>query len=500
MAIINGDSRNNRLKGSVENDTVTGFGGSDWLTGSAGSDIIYGDDQALTVPFGFGADTLLGGGGHDALIGGAGNDVLIGGGGDDLLIAGLAAQVQWSDRRGTYLAVTTVDAGNDQIDGGGGTDRAVLVLDRAFGVQFDMRDASKIAEIYSNGTKIGSITGVESVEFYGGRGVDTVVGGVLDDVLRGRGGNDVLSGGEGMDLLDGGAGDDVLDGGSAFDVASYAEATAGVTIDMALIGQAQATGGAGIDTLINIEQVDGSAFADRLTGSDGRDFMTGGNGGNDLIDGGAGDDFLTIERTQPGPASVSRLIGGTGADSLFVQFAAGVTDRVHVFGGASGDFANLTVQGGSASVDLGGGDDDVSFWLGAGETRVTLGGGVDTIALHTMTAGSKAGVITDFAAGDNGDRINMTALLYFQGDYEGGDFFDLGFARLVDSAAGTAVQVDLDGPGGAAGFVTALLLNGTDRADCTAFNFGGYDPAGVAGVPIAFEAIRDPFVGGMLLA
>ena len=58
----------------------------------------------------------------------------------------------------------------------------------------------------------------------------------------------------------------MLNGGTDIDAATYASATAGVRVDLALTG-AQNTVGAGIDTLNSIEDMDGSDFADTLTGN-----------------------------------------------------------------------------------------------------------------------------------------------------------------------------------------------------------------------------------------
>ena len=64
-----------------------------------------------------------------------------------------------------------------------------------------------------------------------------------------------LSWAGGEDLLDGGEGDDTLDGGTGIDTASYALAAGGcVAVSLALAG-AQDTGGAGIDTLLSIENL-----------------------------------------------------------------------------------------------------------------------------------------------------------------------------------------------------------------------------------------------------
>lgn len=123
---------------------------------------------------------------------------------------------------------------------------------------------------------------------YGGGGADAIDGGAAQDTIDGGSGNDILSGGTGHDsvwggtggdVLDGGAGDDTIWGGAGVDTVSYAAATAGIEIDLSWL-EDQNTRGAGVDTLVSIENVVGSGFADVLAGSADANVLTGG-GGND---------------------------------------------------------------------------------------------------------------------------------------------------------------------------------------------------------------------------
>ena len=211
------------------------------------------------VLFGFGGDdTLRGHVGDDTLFGGAGDDTLEGGTGDDTLYG---------------------EAGDDTLRGGNNNDK-----------------------------------------LYGGAGADILEGQNNDDQLFGGLGDDSLKGGSGDDVLTGGAGFDRLDGGAGNDTASYADSAAAVQVTVnATSGN---TGGtAAGDQLSNIENITGSAFADRLTGDAGANKLTGGagndtligEGGNDRLDGGAGFDTLT---------------GGAGNDVFVVSGTATSTDRV----------------------------------------------------------------------------------------------------------------------------------------------------------------------------
>ncbi|MFB6259392.1 MAG: hypothetical protein ABEK42_01545, partial [Thiohalorhabdaceae bacterium] len=126
-------------------------------------------------------------------------------------------------------------------------------------------------------------------------------------------GSDRLYGNAGDDTLAGGSGSDLLFGGRGEDTASYAEAAAGVTVNLAGHYAYQASG---TDRLFGMEHARGSAFNDTLIG----------DGGANRLDGGAGDD---------------RLRGGRGGDTLI--------------GGAGIDTADYSDSRRSVSVDLGAG-------------------------------------------------------------------------------------------------------------------------------------------------
>ena len=104
-------------------------------------------------------------------------------------------------------------------------------------------------------------------------GIENLVGSALNDTLTGNADDNVIEGGLGNDTLVGGAGDDT---------ASYAGATAGVTVSLALQGAAQNTVNAGTDTLSGFENLLGSAFNDSLTGDAARTPLSGGAGDDTL--------------------------------------------------------------------------------------------------------------------------------------------------------------------------------------------------------------------------
>jgi Ca2+-binding RTX toxin-like protein len=145
--------------------------------------------------------------------------------------------------------------------------------------------------------------------------VEKVIGSAFGDAITGGVGGETLSGGAGDDLLNGGAGDDLLDGGEGLDTASYADATGGVTVDLRIL---LASGPAGTDALVSIENVVGSGFADILSGFQGANSLSGGDGadtlnglgGDDILDGGAGDDRIFSG------SGTDLLTGGGGVDTF----------------------------------------------------------------------------------------------------------------------------------------------------------------------------------------
>ena len=162
-----------------------------------------------------------------------------------------------------------------------------------------------------------------------GAGDDTVMGGGGDDHLMGGTDNDMLHGDMGSDTLEGGAGADMLDGGDGMDWASYAGAADRVRIDMT--GAVSGIGDGLGDTLMNIENVEGSRWADAIWG-DGMDNMLSGGmrsdrlygrDGNDMIDGGIGNDALY---GNGGGEGMDRFIFFNQADS-----APGMADRITDF-------------------------------------------------------------------------------------------------------------------------------------------------------------------------
>jgi Ca2+-binding RTX toxin-like protein len=297
--------------GDAQGDVLTEIEG---VVGSNGGDALFGDN----------ADNVFyGQGGADVLVGGNGNDMLDGGSGSDMLHGG---------------------SGNDIINGGDGYDVANYATAES-GVVVDL---TKTGPQDTVGAGVDTLTGIESVigsayndVLYAVAGNGAVEGGAGDDKLYGTATADRLLGGLGADHLYGSAGGDILGGGADFDFARYDFSSAGVSIDLGggVIGGGDAEG----DSLIEIEGIVGSAFADVIFGGSGDNIFYG-QGGNDVLKGGAGNDILD------GGDGDDNLEGGSGGDIL----RGGAGYDVALFNEFSGVVVNLTtgVNGGAAASDV----------------------------------------------------------------------------------------------------------------------------------------------------
>lgn len=238
--------------GSDHSDELWGSGAHNKLTGHSGEDYLVGRS---------GNDTLDGGSGNDSLYGEDHDDVLHGGGGDDLLYG---------------------QNGNDEIFGGMDQDKLV-----------------------------------------GGYGNDTLFGNDGDDSLYGEQGDDVIDAGEGNDLIVGGAGNDILIlaggqdtvhaewgndliiaanangqifGGAGIDTLSFEESSTGIAINLASKQQFEiAKNGEHLlkGNVYDVENVNGTIFADYAVGSSANNTFELGRG-DDTIFSGAGEDTIVI--------------------------------------------------------------------------------------------------------------------------------------------------------------------------------------------------------------
>jgi Ca2+-binding RTX toxin-like protein len=230
----------------------------------------------------------------------------------------------------------------------------------------------------------------------GGAGNDTLNGGDDQDRLEGGDGNDLLLGGNSGDTLIGGLGDDTLDGGLGIDTAVYSGIFTPVTINLE---SGFASGGAGNDVLIGIENVFGSASDDtiigtnlhgnRLEGSLGNDTISG-LGGSDTLLGGEGNDLLL------GGDDDDVLDGGAGNDTL-----RGEAGNDTLIGGAGED----RLEGGNGNDLLLGGTFSDTLIGGLGDDTLDGGSNFDTVVYSGIFTPVTINLENGFASGGAGNDV-----------------------------------------------------------------------------------------------
>jgi Ca2+-binding RTX toxin-like protein len=208
----------------------------------------------------------------------------------------------------------------------------------------------------------------------------------VSDMIFGFGGNDTIYAMGGNDVLNGGAGADYLHGMDGNDWASYRGSAAGVYVNLAT-GYARG-GDAEGDTLVSIENLEGSEHDDVLIGGDGINSLLG-MGGRDLLMGGWSADYLgggEGNDVLKGGGGADLLAGGAGVDTAsYDESGAGVTVSLMTNTGTGADaegdilesIENLT---GSGYRDVLQGNNGGNLLRGQDGNDVLMGmGGADTL-------------------------------------------------------------------------------------------------------------------------
>ncbi len=420
---ISGGAGDDSLIGGAGNDSINGGSGNDTLSGGAGSDVILGgsgvdtltyetSSAAVNVNLGYGPDifyqdtygagldaifeienligssfndTLTGSSSDNNLIGGSGNDTLDGGAGDDVLRAGPGYD-RLAGGDGNDLLIRGFD-GDDILDGGSGID-TISYEEFSDAVQVTLSSSTNqqtSRAVITGHTWKDTITNVENI--IGSSFNDVLTGDAGANVLEGRAGNDTLNGGSGDDILIGGAGNDIIDGQGGFDIASFTDATSGLSIHLwktyAQAGvdgdNANFSAGVGADTILNVEGIIGGQYNDWLNGASSSliDEYIDGGAGSDTIGGGGGNDTL---------------LGGLGNDTI------------------DGGTQNDALDGGSGNDTLDGGAGNDILTGGAGDDLIRGGVGFDIVSYSDATAGVSVHLWKTYAqAGVDGDNTNFAA-------------------------------------------------------------------------------------------
>ncbi|MDD2829552.1 MAG: calcium-binding protein, partial [Sulfuricurvum sp.] len=325
--IITGDNNANVLDGGIGNDTVL------YDQATAGVTVNLGLTTAQNT-IGAGTDTLLnfenlvGSNYDDTLSGNAQANIIHGGDGSDTISAGAGNDTIYGDAGNDFIGAS---AGDDYLDGGNGIDE-IQFAQAGSGVTVDLEITTQQA---TGGGGNDTILNFENV--IGSNYNDTIYGTEGDNYIKGKAGDDIIYGRGGNDFIGGGDGNDTVDGGNGIDTFTFENATGNITANLS-ITTAQNTG-YGNDTILNFENLDGSAYNDTLIGNS-SDNQIKGNGGNDTINGGNGTDTAlytyasndyTIIGNNDGSISVTNNITGSeGSDILtnieFLQFSDTIID------------------------------------------------------------------------------------------------------------------------------------------------------------------------------
>ena len=421
------------LIGSPDIDNLTGDTGDNIIEGGPGGDTLSGGTDGMdTVSYRsspgkvevvLGTSANFGDARGDSL---SNFDNLIGSAFDDVLTGD------------TNPNIIEGLAGADTLNGGGGGDTLSYESSNA-SVTVDLRagtgNNSDMIRTSSGGHAAGDKVPLNSfANIIGSAHADTLTGDNNNNTLEGRGGNDKLNGDGGDDTLDGGPGGDTLDGGIGEDTVTYSNATEGVTVDLSSVSVNQTTnvitirngsgqGEARGDTFIDIEKFMGSPHDDT--------FIAGPE--EDDIDAGDGIDTISYERSRK-PVDVTLADVGTTASAQSGGLHANVGDNKdnyaqgdtldnfeNIIGstraGSNEDVADnagnmihdrlignssenvIDGRNGNDKIEGGGGNDTLIG--GSGNDILTGDGGVDTFVI------SGRDTITDFVAGDSGDKLSF---------------------------------------------------------------------------------------------
>lgn len=498
---VNGTAGIDMLSGVFGSGSINGLGGDDQLFGSLGSEVLDGGQGNDIIDGGRSNDTLYGGDGNDVLSDGWGNDTILGDAGDDIITVvrgavqtGLpsvfeAVSILGGDGNDTvYVDVPFDPNSNTQrhfinlaVDLGAGDDRIELpsliggaVLTLGTGSDHVFLGQHYFNDMYPNDPiNFGSLTPLRITDFAAGNGGDVLE---LDRMLVISSGWDAVSNPfttghlrlqqQGADTLviwdyDG------TGGGSGnfyeFTVARLSGVTAsaltafnfgGYNPTGAASGFGVLSGTAGNDVLL------GSNSGDTLNGGDGDDRIEDRKAGSDTLSGGNGDDVIIVDHQFAHAPEFITINAGVGADN--VDFNANES---------SGQPITLTV-------DLGTGDDRLTLRTApSGGSTITLGTGQDIVTLDLSLASQSMGsiIITDFTAGNSGDRIDWTQFVTADvlENPAGFNPFQTGHAKLVQS--GSDVLLQLASTGSANGsqiFNTIITFQNTSLGTFTDYNFG----------------------------
>ncbi|BBP57824.1 hypothetical protein PHLH4_14140 [Pseudomonas sp. St316] len=360
-----GNASDNIITGGVGNDFLLGGAGADQFIGGAGTDTVSYTDSNVAVSINaktgvnsgiaagdtyVGIETIQGSQNHDSFTASEAADQFDGTGGIDTIdystsasavtvslvagVVGVGGDAQ-GDKLSNFETVVgssfndrlTAQGTGNTLRGGAGDDVYVIG-----GTSVNVIEVAGEGddEIQTNLLNLTMAANVERLT-YTGTGNFVGYGNASDNIITGGVGNDFLLGGAGADQFIGGAGTDTV---------SYADSSAGLTINTQT---GVHTGIAAGDTYSSIEVITGSNYSDVFVGDAGVNVFNGGTGMDMLsfsnegsgitldlsvpvLTGiAAGDSYTSIEIFQGtaqadtftgSTAAAENFVGGAGADTL----------------------------------------------------------------------------------------------------------------------------------------------------------------------------------------
>lgn len=300
------------------------------------------------------------------------------------------------------------NAANNTLNGGSGADRMTG------GDGSDTYYVDNIGDsiIESNNPASGTDLVVSSLANY------TLAGNVENLLLSATGAT--LSNGNALNnIIFANLANNTIDGSGGVDTASYQFATSGVSVSLNNSG-AQATGGSGTDTLLNIESLLGSNHADVLFGNSknntlngvaGADQMSGGDGSDIYYVDNIGDTVTeingnsTIGGIDQVVSNLSSYVLGTNVENLRILTSATAN--------GSGNALNNVIHAGAGNNTLDGKDGfdtasyqfasaGVSVDLSKNSSQATVGSGSDTLLNFEGLSGSN---FNDLLTGNSANNI-----------------------------------------------------------------------------------------------
>ncbi|MGI1662651.1 beta strand repeat-containing protein [Palleronia sp. KMU-117] len=365
----------------VDIENVRGSKFGDSLTGNADNNELEGMDGNDTINGGDGDDTLIGGGGNDQLNGGAGDDFILPGIGQDSVNGGSGFDTVAYDDGSLPAGISALllSGSNWRVDEVGGSSDLLF-------------DVEAIIGTGSNDTLNGS-AGTINLSLFGGGGNDSILGGSGGDYFQGGQGNDTINGGtQPTDQLDfisyywdiRQANDNGANLSTGIVVAYSSETNATVSND----------GFGTSDTLIGIEGIEGTEFADSMTGAGGTQFFRG-LAGNDTLNGGAGVDWASYRNTTNKggfQGAVLNFVTNSFTDTygntdtlISIENISGsdfgdlITGNAGIARELNGNGGNDTINAGDQNDTIDGGDGNDSLNGGGGGDDIRGGNGTDNI-------------------------------------------------------------------------------------------------------------------------